>query len=428
MRIGFISMPLMGHLNPMVALARKLQSRGNDVVFVGIPDSEPTVLAAGIPFLPYCEEEYPIGSMARILGPAATMRGLALAEFAYRDLIAGLNEAAFEHLPEKLAEAGIGALVLDTIHSFIELVPMSLGIPYVHIWNVFPVDTTGLTPPSYFSWPQETTRAARARNIDGWKMIESFLPPLWAVAKPFAEKNGLTINWENPTATYSKLAVITQAPREFDFAESPWPEHFYYTGPFHDEEGRESIPFPWEKLSGKPLIYASLGTLVNGLEEVYRVILDTVATLPEIQVVVSVGSNLKLEDLEPIPSNAIVVGGAPQIDLLKRASLCITHAGLNTTLETLAQGVPMVAIPIGFDQPGVAARIAYHGVGEFVEVEQLTARRLSELIMKVLSDSAYRDKAHAFQTVIRRLRGLDLAADVIEQAFKKDISQLEPIS
>ncbi len=421
MRIGLISMPLMGHLNPMVALARKLRSRGNDVVFIGIPDIEPAVLAAGVTFLPYCEEEYPLGSMARILGPAATMRGLALAEFAYRDLIPGLNQAAFKHLPEKLAEAGIQALVLDTIHSFVELVPMSLGMPYVHIWNVFPVDTTGLTPPSYFSWPQETTPAARARNLDGWRAIESFLPPLWAVAKPFAEQNGLDINWEDPTATYSKLAVITQAPREFDFAESPWPEHFHYTGPFHDEGGREPIPFPWEKLTGKTLIYASLGTLVNGLEEVYRTLLDTVAMSPEFQVVVSVGSNLKLEDLEPIPANAIVVGGAPQIELLKRASLCITHAGLNTTLETLAQGVPLVAIPIGFDQPGVAARIAYHGVGEFVGVEELTPGRLAERLKQVSSDLAYRDKARYFQTVIKRLRGLDLAADVIEQAFKKSL-------
>jgi hypothetical protein len=57
--------------------------------------------------------------------------------------------------------------------------------------------------------------------------------------------------------------------------------------------------------------------------------------------------------------------------------------GLNTTLESLAQGVPMVAIPIGYNQPGIAARIAHHGVGEFVEVEDLTIDGLSRLIAKV---------------------------------------------
>jgi hypothetical protein len=63
-----------------------------------------------------------------------------------------------------------------------------------------------------------------------------------------------------------------------------------------------------------------------------------------------------------------------------------TLNGLNTTLESLAQGVPMVAIPIGYDQPGIAARIAHHGVGEFVEVEDLAIDGLSRLIAKVLRD------------------------------------------
>jgi UDP:flavonoid glycosyltransferase YjiC (YdhE family) len=76
----------------------------------------------------------------------------------------------------------------------------------------------------------------------------------------------------------------------------------------------------------------------------------------------------------------------------------------------------MVAIPVGFDQPGVAARLAYHGAGEFVEVPQLTADRLSELIRKVKENPSYREKARYFQKAIARTRGLDVAADVIERA------------
>jgi hypothetical protein len=65
-------------------------------------------------------------------------------------------------------------------------------------------------------------------------------------------------------ATISKLAVITQTPKEFDFPTRHLPTQFHYAGPFHDNEGREPVPFPWEKLTRKPLIYASMGTLVNG--------------------------------------------------------------------------------------------------------------------------------------------------------------------
>jgi zeaxanthin glucosyltransferase len=132
------------------------------------------------------------------------------------------------------------------------------------------------------------------------------------------------------------------------------------------------------------------------------------------------GNNIDPDDLRPIPSNVIIVNTAPQTELLKRASLCITHAGLNTVLEALAQGVPIVAIPIGFDQPGVAARVAYHGVGEFVEIGELTPERLSRLIRRVRQNPSYRDKARYFQRVIARTQGLDLAADVIERAFKKN--------
>jgi MGT family glycosyltransferase len=120
-----------------------------------------------------------------------------------------------------------------------------------------------------------------------------------------------------------------------------------------------------------------------------------------------------------IPSNTIVVRSAPQIELLKRAAVCITHAGLNTVLESLGHLVPMVAIPIGYDQPGVAARIAHHGTGEFIEVDELTTKRLKGLIEKVLQDPSYRKRADYMQKVISKTRGLDVAADTIEQAFQK---------
>src|SRR5262249_19321941 len=122
-----------------------------------------------------------------------------------------------------------------------------------------------------------------------------------------------------------------------------------------------------------------------------------------------------------MPNMRIVVDRFPTFDTLKKRihpALCITHAGLNTALESLACGVPMVAIPIGYDQPGVAARIAYHGVGEFLEIEKLSVERLRQLIEQVVQGPRYREKARWFQKVIAQTRGLDLAAELIEQAFK----------
>jgi zeaxanthin glucosyltransferase len=417
MKIGFLSLPLSGHLNPMTALARKLQARGNDVVFISVLDAEPVLRAAKLKFVPFCEQEYPAGSIAQEWSSVAKLHGEAVLRHSARELVPGLSKAALQHLPEKIAEAGVEALVLDKVYYYVELVAMHLGIPYVHIWNVLHTDPSGFTPASIFGWRHETTPEALVRNVEGLKMAGEIFAPMAEAAKPYAEKAGLQIDWSNPAATLSKLAVITQTPREFDYPNIPWPAQFHYAGPFHDDAGREKVPFPWDKLTGEPLVFASMGTLVNGLEHVYRTILDAVRGLSGIQVVLSVGRNIDIDDLGPIPLNTLVVSSAPQIELLKRATVCITHAGLNTTLEALAQGVPMVAIPIGYDQPGVAARIAYHGVGEFLQLEELTVARLSQMIQQIRNNQSYHDKARQLQKVIAQTRGLDLAAEVIERAF-----------
>jgi zeaxanthin glucosyltransferase len=65
MKIGFLSLPLTGHLNPMTALARKLQSRGHEVVFIGLPDIGPVIRAGNLEFAPFCENEYPPGSVPK---------------------------------------------------------------------------------------------------------------------------------------------------------------------------------------------------------------------------------------------------------------------------------------------------------------------------------------------------------------------------
>jgi MGT family glycosyltransferase len=428
MKIGFLSLPLTGHLNPMTALARKLQSRGHKVVFIGVPDIEPVVRAAKLDFVPFCENEYPPGSVAKSWGAVANLHGLDVVRYTALELTPGLVRAALEHLPGKIAEIAVNALIVDTAYRLLELVPMHLRLPYVQIWNILHFDFSGSTPLALYSWPHETSPEALARNVAGLQIVREIRGPVMPIAQSYAEGNGLEIDWSNPVATVSKLAVITQTPKEFDFPIPHLPPQFHYAGPFHDNEGREPVPFPWEKLTGKPLIYASMGTLVNGLNNVYGAILEAVGAFPEIQAVLSVGRNLNPGDLGPIPSNTIVVRIAPQIELLKRAALCITHAGLNTALEALAEGVPMVAIPIGYDQPGVAARIAYHGVGEFVEIGNLTALHLSELIAKVTANPNYRDKARWFQKVLGETCGLDIAADIIERVFGEHFEGKEAVA
>ena len=66
MKIAFNPLPAPGHLNPTTVLARKLASRGHEVAIVGLADVRPLVEAAGLPFIPCCEDVYPAGTIAGI--------------------------------------------------------------------------------------------------------------------------------------------------------------------------------------------------------------------------------------------------------------------------------------------------------------------------------------------------------------------------
>ena len=410
----------------MTTLARELQSRNHDVVFISMLDGEPSVRAAGLTFLHCGAKEFPAGSLKERFRRLSKLQG----DEALRAILQGATlrtEAMLNSLPAALSEAAVDAVVIDTVLFYTELVPMSLGMPYAHVANALHFDYSGYTPICFYDWPHETTPAALARNRKGVENFLEMLAPVVAVAKAYAKRVGIDVDWENPSATISNLAWISQTPREFDFESSHWPRQLYHTGPFHDGAGRIEVDFPWERLTGEPLIYASMGTLMNGLAEVYRTITAATAKYKGFQLVLSIGDQVDPDQIGPLPSNTILVKRAPQLELLKRASLCITHAGLNTVLESLAQGVPQVAIPVTVDQPGVAARIAEKKTGLFVPSKDLTVSGLSLLLDQVLNDTTYRDNARHFQGIIAKTDGRSKAADLVERSFGLTIEAEPPL-
>ena len=98
-----------------------------------------------------------------------------------------------------------------------------------------------------------------------------------AAVRAYAERAELKIDWDDPGSTLSPLASITQVPRAFDFESSHCLPQFHHTGPFHDGKGREKVDFPWERLTGDPLIYASMGTVMNGRVDAFRAFTQTLS-------------------------------------------------------------------------------------------------------------------------------------------------------
>ena len=327
------------------------------------------------------------------------------------------TETILKSLPEIVRTNGVDALLVDTVQFYAELGPMQLGMPYVHVANGLHWDYSGYTPLCVYGWPHETTPGALARNREGVAKWAEVFRSANGGTRAHAESVGLEIDWNDLSSTVSPWASVSQTPSAFDFESSHWPSQFHHTGPFHDGRGREKVDFPWERLTGEPLIYASMGTILNGRVDVFQTIVAALVKNKKLQLVLSIGDQVDPKRIGPVPSNAIIVKRAPQLELLKQASVCITHAGLNAVLESLAQGVPQLAIPIAYDQPGVAARIAQKQTGVVTSLDKLTADHLSTLLNEVLINVTYRDNACKLQKAIAEANGLSLAADLIEEAL-----------
>src|ERR1700758_3728264 len=151
--------------------------------------------------------------------------------------------------------------------------------------NALHFDYAGYTPLCFYDWLHESTPASLTRNRRGIERFLEMLGPTTAVARAYAKRVALDIDWHEPSATISQLAWITQTPQAFDFESSHWPRQFHHTGPFHDGAGRIAVNFPWQRLTGEPLIYASMGTLQNGLESVFRAIAEAATRHRNLQLV-----------------------------------------------------------------------------------------------------------------------------------------------
>jgi len=406
MKLGFICIGLPGHLNPMTALARQLQARGHEVVFLY------STGAAGLPFVPGPKKDH----INENRPEASKKQGEDALQFSVRAVLAQTEEI-LKSLPAIVKANGIDALIIDTVQFYAELGAMRLDMQYVHVSNGVHHDYSGYTPLCLYGWPHETTPAALARNREGVAKWTNLLGSANRGIKAHAESIGLKIDWNDLDSTASSLAYLTQVPRAFDFESSHWPSQFHHTGPFHDGSGRAKVDFPWERLTAEPIIYASMGTILNGKVDVFRTIVAAVAKNKNLQLVLSIGDQIDPKQIGPVPNNAIIVKRAPQLELLKQAAACITHAGLNTVLESLAQGVPQVAIPITYDQPGVAARIAHKKTGVVTSLDKLNADHLAFLVNQVLTDPVYRENSHKLQNAITEANGLSVAADLIEESL-----------
>lgn len=325
-----------------------------------------------------------------------------------------MGEIYLRDAPEVIKTAGIEALLVDQCSSAGGVVAEHLNIPFISICSALMLNRDITVPPFDTVWNYNPSWWGILRNRAGYAIQTQTGNPIQKMINSYRQQWNLPLS-STLNDDYSKLAQISQQPAELEFPRRDLPEYFHFTGPFHYSGSREPIPFPYEKLTGQPLIYASMGTALGLDARVFQRIAEACLGL-DAQLVIALGGGNSPESLPELPGNPLVVGYAPQLELLQKATLTITHAGMNTTLESLTNGVPMVAIPVTNDQPGIAARIAWTGAGEVIPFNKVSVKRLHKAVKRVLAEDSYKKNALRLQEAIKRAGGVGRAADIIEQA------------
>jgi MGT family glycosyltransferase len=195
-----------------------------------------------------------------------------------------------------------------------------------------------------------------------------------------------------------------------------------FTGASIDPRTR-SDSFDFARLDGRPVIYVSLGTLIFGKSDFYERCMAALADYPA-QVLMSVGRGTDLARFADAPANFIVAQSFPQLDILQRAAMFITPAGLNSVHEALWYGVPMVAVPQHFEQLHNAEAMSAGGAGLTLSDESnggiVSSARLRAAVETIAADlPGYRQRATKLGESLRDGGGYVEAANRIEKMIRR---------
>ncbi len=406
---GIVCPPVSGHVNPMAALGRELVARGHRVTCFQLPDLAGKVTSEGLAFCEVGARVLPAGSLAGWLAGIGARQGISALRHTIR-AVATMTGSLCEDLPVAVRERGVECLIVDQMEPAGGAVAEHLGIPFVTVCNALPINRSRAVPPPFSDWAYSNSRWASMRNAFGYGLSAWATSPIQRTVADYRKRWRLPA-LKSPDDSFSPLAQICQMPAALDYPREDLPQTFSYVGPLRRPDA--PIAFPWERLDGRPLIYASLGTLQNGRLALFQQFATACEAL-DVQLVISHAGGLSPDQIATLRGNPLVVPYAPQQQLLSRASLALTHAGLNTVLDAASQGVPVVAVPITYEQPAIARRVTWAGAGRAVALRHCEPTLLRRTITDVLAGEDVREGARRLASSIAAAGGVARAAELIE--------------
>ncbi|MEZ4726480.1 MAG: glycosyltransferase [Caldilineaceae bacterium] len=390
--------PTHGHIAPKMAVVEELVRRGERVVYYSAERSRARIEQTGAEFRAYAYDH-------DVFDPYPPTEGL----FSDMERLLKLAETMLPGLLQELRALQPDYLLLDSKSVWGNLAGQILALPAVTLSVVFALHKTLV-------------------NAD------YLVPRLYGGAAPDVLQRALVhLHHYFEIAQRLDRRYGTRCPNLVEFLGNPQPLNIIFTsqlfqlgGEHFDERYKfvgpslapsritqqTTMNFPFDQLNGDPLIYISLGTVFNELPDFYRACFVAFADAPY-QIVMAIGNHIERSQLGESPANFIISDFVPQLAILARAALFITHGGMNSANEGLRYGVPLLVVPQRGDQYMVAGRVAELGAGLPLLTPEATPARLRKTVDQMLAEPRFTQGAQRVGQSLQIAGGYERAVDEI---------------
>ncbi len=388
----FFSMPAYGHVNPTLAVVAELVRRGNSIIYYSTEEFQPRIEKTGSIFRNYQTsisfDHHQIDHNTFRLSTRLLM--------VTQEMIPALIEQLIKDDPDYI--------IYDTMSPWGKYLASILNIPSIRSIPIFLFDRkTLLSMKSDDIQSFIQTGYQNQHEVVKFRSIADHLHKTYGIPKPnfldmYFDKDDLNI-------VYTSGMLVPNA--------SAYDDSFKFVGPSLTSEN--DVDKFWD--TSIPVIYISLGTIFNDQLGFYRKCFEAFADL-DYQIVISVGSKVNTLELGTPPNNFIVKHTVPQFEILKHASLFISHGGMNSTHEALYHGVPLLLYPQALDQYLLASRVEELGAGKIIKGKEMVPSLLRAMALDILERQAYQESAREISHSLRHCSGYKGAVDAIENYYQ----------
>jgi MGT family glycosyltransferase len=391
----FFNIPATGHINPSLNLVRELLRRGEEVVYVDTEDTRALIEASGAMFVPYPRTAEVEGNFERIKHGHMSDHALALHE---------IMLACLPFCLDLIEEVKPDYVIHDSMAAWGRQAAQAKGLK-----SIGSVTTFVLTPEVH-------APIGLGSMVDTAVKTVPTLPAYLKVKQEIKQRFGFDAGGPYSSMTCMSEQNIVYTVRELQPNSAELGESYHFIGASIGKRS-DGGDFPFEKLSGKPLVYISLGTINHDNVTFYHQCFQALGELP-VQVVLAAGRKTDLSTLSDAPENFLIRASVPQLQILEKCDLFVTHAGMNSVHESLWYGVPMVAIPQQMEQAIVARQVEKTGAGlalaTDVPIGRVTTAKLRAAVETVLARrEEFRAASQKLGDVLRSAGGPARGADVI---------------